>query len=393
MTVTSDYIHQKGVITNTKGHKLLKFVSIEDGVAEILDSCNQDADYETTIADFVTGLQSTKKVSSGNMGDMLITPKGFQQLVKDRLSGPTSIFNDKRVTEGTKLTILQELARGERGVQPITVRTSRDNSGNQQVYRIDPASTSYFDKRTLAMTMLNLYNQGIFPDKTQFMTLGIGPGALDMRLISNEWDFTFGENGHSQRFMGNLVINNDPKVLGVKAAVTRWECLNSTIGSSVCQLEHQYADYNQFLELLGRGVSHILQYSQEMMNQMKNFQEIEAASPMLIFTKVGQELGVPKYAMKVAEAYWKDQGQGNTLYDIVQAISAGAQQESALVTTKRGNVTRLPNWGKRARIEEKVWELALKLKEMHVDGPGIDHYPECDKCHQLLPEPKEVVLN
>ena len=47
----NDHIHQKGTIVNTKGHKLLKFVSIEDGVAEILDSAQKAGDFDMSLAE------------------------------------------------------------------------------------------------------------------------------------------------------------------------------------------------------------------------------------------------------------------------------------------------------------------------------------------------------
>lgn len=388
--VVSDYIHSKGTVVNTKGHKLLKFVSIEDGVAEILKSAKESNSFDMSLAEFVAGLQSTKKVTTADMGEFVLSPEGFQQLVKDRLTFPPSAFSHKGITEATKLSMLGDLARGEKGMIPVTVRTSEG-----QVYRVDPSSRSYFDNKSLATTILNLHNQNLFPDNTQFMTLGIAPHAVDMRLVSGDWDFTLGENGHSQRFMGNLVINNDPKITGVRAAVTRWECLNSTLGSAVAQIEQQYASYEDFMGLIAQGVTHIRSYANEMMEQMSNFQEIQTAKPLLIFAKIGEELGIPRYAMQGVEAYWRDQGEKDTLYDIVQAVSAGVQQVTKVQeygeNGKRLKHVKLPNWGERARIEERVWDLALRLREMHEDGAGLDHYLECKTCHQPLREPVEVV--
>lgn len=388
-TGISDYIHQKGVVTNTKGHKLLKFVSIEDGVAEILDSCLESADYDTTLGQFIEGMTSSKKVMF-EQGEFVLSPEGFTQLVKDRLAFPPAAFNHKGITEATKLSMLGDLAKGERGLMPVTVRTSKSPSGQYQVDGIVSSSYSFFDNKTLAMSILNMHNQGMMPENTQFMTLGIAPRAVDMRLVSPDWNFVLGENGKSQNFMGNLVINNQETgkgALGVRAAVTRWECLNSTIGSAIVQLEHKYADYQQFLNMLGQGVTHIKKYSEVMMEQMSNFRQIQTASPMLIFARIGEELGIPKYAMEGVEEYWRDTGSGDTLYDVVQAVTAGVQQ----ITAVKGK--RLPNWGERARIEENVWDLALRLREMHEDGAGLDHYLECKTCHQRLQEPKEIVLN
>jgi hypothetical protein len=385
----STYIHEKGTVVNTKGHKLLKFVTIEDGVAEILESAQTAIDFDTTLGEFVAGLQSTKKVVSEN-GEFVLTSEGFNQLVKDRLTYPPSAFSHKGLTEATKLSMLGDLVKGEKGLMPITVRTSKGPDGREQVDGIVSSHYSFFDNKTLAMTILNMSNQGLLPDTAQFMTLGIAPRAVDMRIVSGDWNFKLGENGHSQNFMGNLVINNQETgkgALGVRAAVTRWECLNSTIGSSIFQMEHRYSDYNEFLNLLGQGVSHIRKYADEMMEQMNNFRSIQTASPMLIFAKVGEELGIPKYALEGVEEYWRDTGSGDTLYDVVQSVAAGVQQ----VTAVKGK--RLPNWGERARIEERVWDLALRLREMHEDGAGLDHYLECKTCHQKLPEPKEVVLN
>lgn len=387
--VVSDNIHSKGTVVNTKGHKLLKFVSIEDGVAEILESAQSAVDYDMSLAQFMAGLQSTKKVVS-EQGEFVLSPEGFAQLVKDRLAFPLATFNHKGLSEDTKMNILHDLVRGEKGQMPVVVRTSKGADGKPRVDGIVSSKYSFFDNRALATSILNLKNQGLLPESAQFMTLGIAPRAVDMRLVSSDWDFTLGENGKSQRFMGNLVINNQETgkgSLGVRAAVTRWECLNSTIGQSVFQMDHRYADYGEFLNMLGQSVTHIHKYADEMLEQLANFRNIQTASPMLIFAKVGEELGIPKFAMEGVEAYWKDQGQGDTLYDVVQSIAAGVQQ----VTAVKGN--RLPNWGERARIEERVWDLALRLQEMHLDGPGIDHYPECDKCHQPLREPVEIVVN
>lgn len=281
----SDYIHSKGTVVNTKGHKLLKFVSIEDGVAEILESARTAVDYDMSLAEFMAGLQSTKKVIS-EQGEFVLTSEGFAQLVKDRLSFPLATFNHKGLSEDTKMNILNDLVRGEMGATPVVVRTSKGADGKNRIDGIVSSKYSFFDNRALATSILNLKNQGLLPDSAQFMTLGIAPRAVDMRLVSGDWDFSLGENGHTQRFMGNLVINNQETgkgSLGVRAAVTRWECLNSTIGSSVFQMDHRYGDYNEFLNMLGQSVTHIHRYADEMMEQLANFRNIQTASPMLIF--------------------------------------------------------------------------------------------------------------
>lgn len=382
----STYIHEKGTVVNTKGHKLLKFVSIEDGYAEIMESAQSSSDIDMNLGDFMAGLQSSHKLSYGKE-EYVLTPGGFQELLKDHLKAPASIFSHKRVKEATKVMILNDLVSGEKAQAPIVLRTSKAPDGRYQVDGISNARFEYFDNKSLATTILNLKNQGMLPDSAEFMTLGIAPRAVDMRIISPEWDFTLGENGHSQRFMGNMVVNNNLKGTGVKVAVTRWECLNSTLGSSVFDLQHKYADYNEYLEVIGQSVTLIKRYSEEMMGQMDEFRSIESNSPIALFDKIGKDLKIPSFVMKAVKAYWQDQGQDNTVYGITQAFVAGVQQ----VTAVQGS--RLPNWGERARIEGQVWNMALHLRELHQDGPGIDHYLVCDKCHQHLPEPQEVVMN
>lgn len=382
MTEVSDYIHEKGVIYDTKGHKFLKQVSIEDGVAEILAEAQKNKDWTTTIGGLIAGMSTKERVVADD-GEYILTKQGFMQLVKERMGLPPAIFADKRISFATQLKLLEEAASGESGQKEIIVRASKKETGQMVIDGIVTPVYSFFDNSTLAMTILNLRNQEALPESAQFMTLGIAPRAVDLRIVSDDWDFQIGENGHAQPYKGNLVINNSEigkGSLGVRVAVTRWECLNSTIGSSVVEINHKYAEYQEFMGAIRQGLQHIRGYSEEMIDHLSNFRQIEVPSPMLIFAKVGEKLGVPKYAMQGVKDYWEQNGSGDTLYDTVQALTWGVQEVTHL-TGKR-----VPNWGQRAELEREIWDTALMLQNLHTEGLGIDHYLICDKCHQTLPE-------
>lgn len=333
---------------------------------QVLAKSANRRDYSTRLGDFVEGFQTVTEVNSPE-GILTLTPHGFQQLAKDRFGLPPAIFAHKGVSSETKLQILRDMVHNGFGDDVVKVRVA-----GSQVEAIVSNDYSFFDNADLVTALLQLQNQNLLPKDTQVMKHNLSPDGRDlhMRLVApDEWDFTLGENGNSKQFHGNLVISNNEIAMGsfaAQVAITRTACLNSTIGQSLFKVEHRFADRGDFLNQLGNAVKHINGYSNEMGDNMRKFQHVNVDAPLLIFDRIGSELGIPKYALNSAKTYWENEGSQNSLYDVVQAIAAGARD----VTVAEGR--RRPSWGTRTLIEQAVWGIATELQQVVTDGGTVE---------------------
>lgn len=341
--------------------------SLETVRDEVMAKSRYNRDYVTTLPAFVEGMVHPLAVNTPD-GELALTPSGFRQLVKDRLALQPAIFENAKVSNDTKLRILKEVAFG------LDDRQMKVRVNGSQIDAFVSDEYAFFDNRTLVMTLWQMREEGLLPQETAAMTFYISPNGRDMnlRLVSPEiWDFAITERAGVQKLHGNLVISNNELGHGsfqAKVALTRHSCLNSTIGSSVWKVDHRLASYDDFRKALGDSVAHIHSYSKEMADHMRSMQNISVQTPLLIFEKIGEELGIPRYAMAKAQEYWEDEGSGESMYDIVQSVAAGTRA----ITVPAGR--RQPNWDKRQVIEENLWTTAMALHNMHVEGQSVNEW-------------------
>lgn len=325
-------------------------------------------DYTTTLGDFVGGMENTRTVNSPE-GELVLSPHGFRQLARDRFGLPPAIFENKAVRTATKLAILADMVTNGHGDERIKVRIN----GNQ-IDSILSNDYSFFDNADLMLALVQLQQQGKLPEKTGVMKFGLDNNGRNMhlRLVSpDDWDFKIGENGHSQPFHGNMVISNNEIAMGsfqARVAITRGSCLNSTIGQSLFAVTHRFANREQFVLELAKASGQIGAYANEMGLHMSHLQNIPIETPLLIFQRIAEVMKVPSYVMNNTIRYWQDNGSPNSLYDIVQSVAAGSRE----VTVAEGK--RKPNWDNRTEIESKLWILAEKLREDHLQGHSVEEF-------------------
>lgn len=326
-------------------------------------------DYETTLGDFIGGFQTITNVSTPN-GELVITPQGFRQLARDRLGLPPAIFENSGIRNETKLQILTDLTKnGGYGDDIVKVRVA-----GSHIEAIVSSDYIFFDNSDLCAALLQLQQETMLPEDVYVMKHDLSPDGrnLHLRLIAPEqWDFKIGENGGSRTFHGNLILSNNELAAGsfrAQPAITRTSCLNSTIGQSLFAVSHRFADRQDFISELSKAVNQIGGYSREMGEVMKHTQHINVESPLLIFERIGEQLGVPKYALSHAIEYWQDNGSRNSLYDIVQSVSAGARE----MTVASGR--RQANWTNRSVIENKLWATALELQNIVAEGESLESW-------------------
>jgi hypothetical protein len=352
----------------------MKTTTIQEMADKVLAASAHKTDFRVGLHEFVAGMDDIATVNNG-VDEYVLTPNGLKNLMKDRLKiNPVTVLHPD-VNPANALAVVRDIALAQEN-REIQVRCA-----GQNVEAIVSGEYSFFDNATIVTALLSMQMQGDIPEDARVMSSYISRNArsLEVRLVAPEdWSFVIGENGSSANFNGNLVIaNNEIAQGGFKAqvAITRNDCLNTTIGKSLFDVTHRFAQYQEFYDALIKGVGQVKGWSEEMRDMLESYQAIPIESPMLIFERIGEELGVPKYAISSnkgqggAVEYWKGHGEGGTLYDVVQAVSAGARVMTDIATTRRE-----PKWEKRAATENGLWTLSEALHSMHNEGQQIEDW-------------------
>lgn len=339
--------------------------TLNDVAEQILASSVGKHDYTSTVQEVAKGLFTLDGVKAGDE-TYALSPAGFKTLVRDRMGIPPNIFAHKSLSLDTKLGIIREVAKDMDDTE-VRVRVT----GNQ-ISSIASAEYAIYDNSNIALELMRLQRDGNLPKGVEVMNSFVSKNgrSINIRLISpKDWDFKIGENGNTQPFLGNLVIHNDELSLGsfqARVAITRAACLNTTVGNSIFDAGgSRFASRDDFTRALGEATSHIKNYSQEMIEGMKSLQAISVQSPLLIFEKVAKDLKIPQYAIKDIRQYWEDNGNRNSVYDVVQAVSAGVRD----ITNQRGQ-----NWARRQSIEREIWNVGQAIRIMHTEGRDVDDW-------------------
>ncbi len=351
---------------------MTQYPTIQAVADEVISASLLKNDRLATLQQFFAGMQSTSVINDADE-ELILTQAGFRQVGKMlHLTGAQAqVFEHPAVLDQTKVEFLQQMAQSQTDKE-IQIRVN-----GSHIDGIVSKEYSFFDNATIMLALLQMQQMGSIPEDTRVMKHYLSPNArsLNLRLVAPEsWDFKIQENGHTAPFKGTLIIGNNELGLAsfsARTAITRWECTNSTIGERLFDAKHRFSSYEDFYRQLADAVNQVKGWSSEMHHQLENMRDIPIEAPMLIFEKIGEELGVPKYAMsgdKGAIRYWEEEGERNTLYDIVQAISAGSRE----LTVSSGR--RMPKWDRRDLLEEKLWSTAEALTSMHEEGQPIEDW-------------------
>lgn len=327
-------------------------------------------DYDTTLGDFVKGMSAYNKVQAPE-GEYVFTPKGLAQLAKDRLGIPPAIFDNSGIRPETKLAIMHDLA------DAAPDKVMRVRIAGQQVHAVMSDDYKFYDNVDLLEDLIRMQDEGLLPAETQAMSYNISPDGRDMhlRIVSPDlWDFVIDEgSGRMQPYHGNLILsNNEIKMASFAAqvAITRTSCTNSTIGQALFKQAHRGGNGgdDRFYRKLQESLELIKRYTNEMAEHMRDLRNIKVDSPVLIFEKVKEEFGIPTYALNHAEEYWRDHGSGDSVYDVVQALSAGTRT----VTQAEGR--RRENWTERTLLERHIGTMVETLRGMHANGERVEDW-------------------
>lgn len=338
---------------------------------EVVTASSLKNDRMTSLHDFFAHMQSPTSVHDGE--ELVLTTSGFRQVGKMLgLTGPQmSVFNHPEVRDGTKVEFLQQVAlsQEDRGIQ-VRVNGNRIDGIVSEEY-------SFFDNQSMMMSLWQMQQAGDIPEDVEVMRSYLSPDArsMNLRLVApDSWNFKIGENGSTAPFRGTLIVRNNELGMGsfaAQSAITRNSCTNTTIGKNLFAVNHRFATENDFYNELAKAVGLVKEWSGEMRDALESMRAIPIEAPMLIFEKIGEELGVPKYAMtgdNGAIKYWEEEGEQSTLYDIVQAISAGTRE----LTAVRGR--RTPKWDRRDVLEGGIWDVAIALQALHQNGEPVEDW-------------------
>lgn len=348
------------------------YKTLQQTTNEVIAASELKNDRMTTLHQFFAGMESPETIRDGNE-ELILTPGGFRQVGGMlHLNGQQiNLFNHPNVLNRTKIEMLQQIASGldDREIQ-VRVNGNRIDGVVSEEY-------SFFDNKAVAMSLLQMQMKGDIPEDVEVMRSYLSPDAraMNLRLVApDSWNFNIQENGKAAPFRGTLIVGNNELGAGsfrAKVAITRNSCTNTTIGSDLFAINHRFAEYEDFYQELARAVGLVKEWSGQMRDSLEAMRAIPIEAPMLIFEKIGEEMGVPKYALSGdngAVRYWEEEGEKNTLYDIVQAISAGTRELTAI----RGR--RTPKWERRDALEGEVWKIAEALQSMHDRGDSVEDW-------------------
>jgi hypothetical protein len=319
-------------------------------------------DFTTTLQELVGSLNTKGDnwVSKTPDGEMLISNSAMRQVVTDRLGGTISLFNDKDITPKLKHDyILQKAARLPD--HEVIVRASNGIIGAvlSDKYRL-------FDNRIIIGALLSFQAQGHLPgDDLQAHKLHISKDGrqMSLRLISpTHWNF---KNG--QPYYGGLAISNDEtghSPLVVSPCLARVACFNYCLAKSIVKV-HRY-DEEEMSNALFDGVTHITTYAEQMFERQQQMKGVKFDKPEVLFRLIGEKMKLPEYVREATEDYWRQEGSGNSVYDVVQALTWGSQAFTDHSEKKQ-------RWADRDDLETKIWSWADdEVMNLHTSGGDIN---------------------
>jgi hypothetical protein len=332
-------------------------------------------DYTVSTAEFVAMMTGVSKVKSPK-GEVVLTPNGLQALVKDRLKLPPALVTDTRFPDGLKLEMIKYAALADPDA-PVVVRVN----GNM-IDTVVSKEYSFFDNNEIAFYLWHMQREGLLPEDLHAYAFHLSPNGREMhvRFMSSEWTYHMNRDGGQGLHYGNFSITNSENAttsFGASVFLTRGLCTNSTFQKEMFKIKHRggngHGDSDKiFINALGDAAKMIGEYTSAMFEQLEGTRHIEVQSPVLLFEKVKEEFGIPTYAMKEAKDYWEQEvppGRPTTVYDAIEALSAGLRSFTRIETTRKE-----PDWVKRQRFEGVLGNLTTTLLQTHLEGNSVDDW-------------------
>lgn len=335
-------------------------------LGEVMAKAKDKSDRVVQAKEFVGGLKRMGDawgIQTENDELLRLTKNSMVQLVKDRLGGVPGLLNDKAVTERTIQSYLMDKVLAGHETMPLTLRVT----GNQ-IDGVLSDAYSFFDNTRLMLLLAKFIQQGFLPEQLLAHSYHVSEGARDlhMRLISpDNWNFQNGD-----QYYGCLAFSNNETGLGslkVAPALARVACFNYTLAQNTIEHTHRFANVEQLDAAIEQGVKHIQFYAKEMFERTLHSHDVIFDRPETVFAQVGQALKLPDYVELQAREYWQHEGQDASLFGIVQAFTNGSQ---AMTTKVKGR--RLPQWGDRDMLENKIWMWSTDIMDRHQRGDDVN---------------------
>lgn len=288
------------------------------------------------------------------LGEVSLTPHGFETLVKDRLDfGPAfKIFGDPNIATANKLALIQDKANSLVGpAKDVYLKATADRSITAVLSR----EFSQIDNWDIGEALETLIQEEVFPPDLEGHSLYLHNGYMNLRLVSRGvWTQDYGNDP----YYGAVVIENDE--LGGTAfranfAVNRLACTNYSIGEEIAAAQHRWGGKDDFLNLLRGGAAQVEEVFNFFDGRFARMREITPDYPNEMLLHVLKKVGMSqKYLRQEAEAYL-DSGGGNSMYDVHNAVTYAIQA----VSKRRGR--KLPQWNYRTRVEREAFTLGVDL--------------------------------
>lgn len=351
---------------------------LRDVAAQVKAASIGKHDVLTTYGELVAGMTDLRHVQS-QAGELVLTDNGFRQLVNDRLKFNYKSFDTEHLSPDTKLAILRDLSAARNDSCLVRV------NGNS-IDAVLSESYQYFDNDHILEATMEMMTQGHIPNNIKVMSKHISPDGRNMhlRLVNPDWDFYMPEGDGQKKFMTNLIIGNNEHGNGAfraSVAITRHECLNSTIGKSLFAVEHKgrfEGDKSKFLEALINAFMLVKSYGLEMQRQMEDMQSIPVEHPGRLLERVAAEMAAPVYAIESAQGYLQSGSVGNpnTVYAVTQALAAGVRTIAASAPERvwTGTKSNRQDWERRASFESKLWVTAIRVATMAQEGRNLEEW-------------------
>lgn len=290
---------------------------------------------------------------------LVLTPNGFKQLVKDRLGGNGSIFNDRTVSERTKMSYMEDLANSNKGKALVI----RDNGA--QITGVLSESHMYVDNRAIAEWLFSndvfaikdcrAHTSQISDDGTQFFCRIISP---------DNWNFGDKKN----QYFSGLVINNDEDghdPFGVSVALAKVSCFNYTLSDNTIPVK-KWGSTQEVIGAMEYGASRLAELGNFMHEQMSRFDGVSFEHPQAVFRVLADRMNLPEYVLTASQDYWEREGSVNTIFGIIQALTWGSQKMTA--KGKKGK----PQYYGQIAVERAVMGWGGEMYEAHQAGQDVN---------------------
>lgn len=219
--------------------------------------------------------------------------------------------------------------------------------------------------------------QEVLPGDAKIHQARIYNRQMWLRIVAPEWYHDLGPGGNAYT---GLIVKNDElgrSSLSIRVGVAVVNCWNYTLAEQpIFEHAHRWIAPLEVAKALGDGVNRLDDVANEISTKLVQWQDVEVGDPKLMLKAMFGEMNMPNYAAKAANEYWEGQGAVPTLFQVIQAVTYGAQK----VTAGRRKM-----WDNRERFEHQVLTMST-----HFSETGELKICECPKCHRPLEVYEEV---